>query len=96
MLFFLYLPVNPAGVHPSGECLDGDDSLSHSKIGPSISHHTILFLTDEGSSSETQEISISEEVVRGKEGAEIRIQSHSWIKKICLYVFYTDDRMCDR
>lgn len=70
--FCLYLPVNPAGVHPSGEGLDGDNSLSHSQIGPSISHHTILFLTDEGSSSETQEISISEEkkktsVVRGKE-----------------------------
>lgn len=57
---FLYLIINPAGVHPSGEGLDGDDSLPHSEIGPSISHHTILLLTDEGGSSETQEFSISE------------------------------------
>lgn len=58
--FFLYLVVNPTGVHPSGVGLDGDDSLSHSQIGPSISHHSILFLTYDGRFSLTQVFSISE------------------------------------
>lgn len=69
----MYLLVNFAGVHPPGVGLDGDDSLSYSHVGPSLSHHTILFLTDEGCSSKTQELSISEDnnktsVARGKEG----------------------------
>lgn len=59
---FLYLPVNPAGVHPSGVSLDGYDSLSYSQIGPSFSHHTILFLTDEDCSTKTQIFSISENI----------------------------------
>lgn len=65
----MYLPVNSAREHPFGEGLNGDDSLSHSQIGPSISNHTVLFLTDEGSSTETQEISISEE------------KKHQWLEE---------------
>lgn len=59
---FSYLPVNPAGIHSSGVSLDGDDSLSHSQIGPSFPHHTILFLTGEDRSTETQIFSISENI----------------------------------
>lgn len=61
-MLFLYLPVNSAGVHPSGVSLDGYDSLSYSQIGPSFSHHTILLLTDEDCSSKTQIFSISENI----------------------------------
>lgn len=64
-----YLPVNSAGEHPFGVGLNGDDSLSHSQIGPSISHHTVLFLTDERSSTESQEFSISEE------------KKHQWVEQ---------------
>lgn len=54
--------VNPAGVHSSGVSLDGYNSLSHSQIGPSFSHHTILLLTDDDCSTETQKLSISENI----------------------------------
>lgn len=54
--------VNPAGVHSSGVSLDGYDSLSHSQIGPSFSHHAILLLTGEDCSTETQKLSISENI----------------------------------
>ena len=72
----MYLPVNFAGVHPPGVGLDDDDSLPYCHVGTSISHHTILFLTDEGCSSITQELSISENnnktlVARGKEGQRL-------------------------
>lgn len=56
-----YLLVDPAGEHPPGEGLDGDYRPSLSLIGPSISHHTILFLTDEGGSRQTQVFSMPEE-----------------------------------
>lgn len=59
---FSYLPVNPAGIHSSGVSLDGDDSLSHSQIGPSFPHHTILFLTGEDRTTETQIFSVSENI----------------------------------
>lgn len=52
--FFFYLPVDPAREHSLRVGLDGDDSLSHPQVRPSISHHTVLFLTDDSRSSQTQ------------------------------------------
>lgn len=57
---FFYLVVNPAGEHPSGEGLDGDHGLSHPQVGPPLSHHAVLLLRDDGGSSQTQEVCISE------------------------------------
>lgn len=56
-----YLLVDPACEHSSGERLDGDDSLSHSHKGPSISHHAPLFLKGEGGSHQSQVFCIPEE-----------------------------------
>lgn len=56
----MYLPVNPPRVHAPGVGLDSDDGLSHSQIGPSILHHSILFLAHDGRLSESQVFSISE------------------------------------
>ncbi|XP_034752942.1 unconventional myosin-Vb-like [Etheostoma cragini] len=80
---------DPAGEHPSGEGLDGDDGPSHPQKDASVSHHAALLLTDERRAALTQELGQS-----GDTKHKTCLQSGDTEHKTCLQSGDTKHKTC--